>query len=897
MSFPEILGLLTIKPLELLFENIYYISNLLIKNVAISIVALSLVVNLLVLPLYARADKIQKEATEKQKSMEKWVKHIRKTFRGEERLMMLQTYYRQNHYNPMSVLLESVPLLLQVPFFVAAYNFLSGLEVLQGMPLGPIRDLSAPDSLFMIGSFPVNVLPILMTLINIISGMIYTRNQPLKMKLQINGMAVLFLVLLYNSPSGLVFYWTCNNLFSLFKNLINEIIERIGSGKTVAASGSRGARESTGDTGDSTGDTKDSTGVAASGADDGSADKKDRTKTISDQRWVFFAGAAFLILLLGAYIPTNIIKASTQEFVEISNPQNPLHYVLYSTLYATGTFGIWLGIFYFLAGERGRRYFERGIWMVCGIGVTNYLIVGSRLGLISSVLQYSRVPVYGKKLNGISILISAAIIALLILIAKKNVAILRAIAFAGVLAMAVLTTLNIVKINSDYQKLGYLAESGDLTPQFTLSKNGKNVVLLMMDRALGMECRYIFKEKPELLESFDGFTYYPNTVSFGAFTNFGAPALYGGYEYTPAAMNARTEEPLVDKNDEALKVLPVLFSDNDYDVTVCDPPYAGYYWIPDLTIYDGYEKIKAYNTQGVFDGYAPEDAISKEEIRNRNFYSHSLMKIAPLFLQNLLYNSGFYNNPDYWLNTTQRTLYTSAGYEPVFMSWYLVLDNLNTMTNFEEDGDTFLMFTNGVTHEATMLQEPDYVPKKFVDNTPYHTDDEGRYVVDGVEMHMETIDQLEHFGSNVATYRELARWFDYLKANDCYDNTRIIIVSDHGRDIHHFDLTDEQGLDMEYFMPLLLVKDFNAHGFTVDESFMTNGDAPSMAVKDILENPVNPFTGNLLDGHEKQEEQKILFSEEWNTDVNNGNVFLPGKWYTVKENPYKLENWTYLGEY
>ncbi|MBR4582017.1 MAG: membrane protein insertase YidC, partial [Lachnospiraceae bacterium] len=227
MSFPEFLSLLTIKPLELIFEIIYSIANRYTGNVALSIVVLSLVVNLLVLPLYARADKIQAEASEKQKGMEKWVKHIRKTFHGEERLMMLQTYYRQNNYNPLSVLLESVPLLLQVPFFIAAYNFLSGLEMLEGMPLGPIRDLSMPDALFMIGRFPINVLPILMTVINIVSGMIYTKNQTLKLKLQIIGMSLVFLVLLYNSPSGLVFYWTCNNIFSLLKNIVTEIIKLV----------------------------------------------------------------------------------------------------------------------------------------------------------------------------------------------------------------------------------------------------------------------------------------------------------------------------------------------------------------------------------------------------------------------------------------------------------------------------------------------------------------------------------------------------------------------------------------------------------------------------------------------------------------------------------------------
>ena len=36
-------------------------------------------------------------------------------------------------------------------------------------------------------------------------------------------MAVIFLVLLYNSPSGLVVYWTCNNIFSLVKNIFYKL--------------------------------------------------------------------------------------------------------------------------------------------------------------------------------------------------------------------------------------------------------------------------------------------------------------------------------------------------------------------------------------------------------------------------------------------------------------------------------------------------------------------------------------------------------------------------------------------------------------------------------------------------------------------------------------------------
>ena len=79
---------------------------------------------------------------------------------------------------------------------------------------------------------------------------------------------------------------------------------------------------------------------------------------------------------------------------------------------------------------------------------------------------------------------------------------------------------------------------------FSLSRTGMNVVIIMLDRAMNEYIPYIFKEKPELSDQFDGFTYYSNVISFGGYTNFGVPPLYGGYEYTPVEMNKREDELL-----------------------------------------------------------------------------------------------------------------------------------------------------------------------------------------------------------------------------------------------------------------------------------------------------------------------------------------------------------------
>lgn len=69
----------------------------------------------------------------------------------------------------------------------------------------------------------MNILPIIMTAVNLVSCVIFTKGSLLKTKIQLYAMALFFLVFLYTSPSGLVFYWTLNNLFSLVKTIFYKL--------------------------------------------------------------------------------------------------------------------------------------------------------------------------------------------------------------------------------------------------------------------------------------------------------------------------------------------------------------------------------------------------------------------------------------------------------------------------------------------------------------------------------------------------------------------------------------------------------------------------------------------------------------------------------------------------
>jgi len=912
MSFLDILYKILIGPLQLVFEIIFTIANQFIGHPGFAIIVLSLIMNFLVLPLYRRADALQEEERDIQAKLQDGVAHIKKTFTGDERMMMLQEYYRRNNYKPTDALHGSVSLLLEIPFFIAAYQFLSHLQVLQGVSLGPIRDLGSPDALLVIGGLSINILPILMTTINVVSSAIYLKGFPLKAKVQLYGMAAIFLVFLYNSPAGLVFYWTLNNIFSCLKNIFYKLKNpRKVLGVLFSIAGLL---------------------LFAYGLfiyDYPSLKRKvfllgvgilfqlpllmvllknkiklsmKATSAPPNQK-IFLLGSVFITILVGLLIPSNFIAASPQEFVDITFFHNPLWYLVNSACLATGTFLVWMRVFYWLASDSGKVIFDKVVWILCGVMLVNYMFFGTDLGILSSNLQYENGLSFTLAEQLVNIAVLAVIALVMYLIFCKWNRVLSTVLLTAVIAVGGMSGLNIYGIQSSITDVKLQAETvANNMPHFNLSTEGKNVIVLMLDRAMNQHIPYIMNEKPELKKQFAGFTHYSNTLSYGGTTNFAAPALFGGYEYTPIELNKRNSELLVSKHNEALKVMPVLFGENGYDVTVCDPVYANYQWVPDLSIYSDYPEIQTYITEGRFND------ISSKEINvantHRNFFSFSIMKTLPLFMQQTIYDDGNYNKADVLMNQVVYSTQTiksnteSDGLSNLFMKSYNVLLNLPNITRIEDDSsNTFLMMTNNTTHEPMLLQEPEYMPLLHVDNTEYDATHTDRFIINERVMKMETREQIIHYQSNMATMIQLGKWFDYMRENNVFDNTRIIIVSDHGRALYQFDELNLGGKSLDRYYPLLLVKDFDSKEFTVSTEFMTNADVPVLATHELIYQPINPFTGNPINNDKKSEqEQYVITSAEWEVTINNGTTFLPSTWFAVKGDIWDKNNWRYIDE-
>lgn len=230
---------------------------------------------------------------------------------------------------------------------------------------------------------------------------------------------------------------------------------------------------------------------------------------------------------------------------------------------------------------------------------------------------------------------------------------------------------------------------------------------------------------------------------------------------------------------------------------------------------------------------------------------------------------------------------------------YQVLETLKNVTKIQNgEENTFLFLCNDSTHEPMMLQMPGYEPAYEVDNSQYPELLEDRVGPDGQVLKLETDKQIIHYQSNMAALLQVGKWLDFLRENGVYDNTRIILVSDHGNPMEQIDpLMLENGADLEHYFPLLMVKDFGAQEFTVCHDFMTNADVPSLALQGLVENPVNPFTGKPISMAEKENHrQYITMSYQWELEKQPENTFNPSRWAAVKDNIWDKDNWEFYNE-
>ena len=177
-------------------------------NFGVSIIMLTIVVRVALFPLTYKGMVSMKRMAKLQPKM----KEIREKYKKDKEKINQEMIglYKRYKVNPLG---GCLPIALQIPIFFALFASLSGaVELRHAEFFGWIQDLSTADPLF--------ITPLLM------GGSMFlqqrltpTSMDPTQQKIMM-WMPLIFMVFMFNFPSGLVLYWLTSNTLSILQQLV-----------------------------------------------------------------------------------------------------------------------------------------------------------------------------------------------------------------------------------------------------------------------------------------------------------------------------------------------------------------------------------------------------------------------------------------------------------------------------------------------------------------------------------------------------------------------------------------------------------------------------------------------------------------------------------------------------
>jgi len=204
-------------------------------NWGVAIILLTILINAVLFPLTVKSFSSMQQMKTIQPHIQK-LKELHKDNPQKLNKEMMELYKKYN-VNPLG---GCLPLLLQMPIFIALYQGLMRSVELKGAQFLWIKDLAKPDAVPLPFSLPViganiNILPLLMVGVMMLQQKIsqgaaagtMTSEQASQQKMMMMAMPLLFGVLFYKMPAGLVLYWLTNTiLMTAEQSLISKRMSR-----------------------------------------------------------------------------------------------------------------------------------------------------------------------------------------------------------------------------------------------------------------------------------------------------------------------------------------------------------------------------------------------------------------------------------------------------------------------------------------------------------------------------------------------------------------------------------------------------------------------------------------------------------------------------------------------
>jgi len=953
----NILYFLIIKPIETVLSFLFSTYVDLTGSSGLSIILLSLSVTIIMFPLFYIAEVWKRKEQAVEKRMKKRLSYIKKYYTGQKRYCMIKATHRLEGYTAASSFRTSFGLLIQIPFFFAAYHLLSHYEPYRGVSWLFIKDFALPDGLL----WGLNLLPIAMTVINIVSSSIYMRGSRARDIVELYVMAGVFLLLLYASPAALVLYWTMNNVFSVGKSLI--FLRLFPHEKYVPDPEDKTFRDYVQGFRDA---------IKPSLTPDFYAfvitivlfgfqcrflqiHKHSFVKLYlivgavatliafaalfcwfkrfhrKEERWctlakilvagflfVTFSAAGLLFQRQGAYggflkklvflasvfadiliyvcLDTLFSCRSGKEDCRTNIAVQKLDSLYYwNILFLALSITILWPVLVFLsspaeAGTAIWSIFRSNIPVLVVLGLLSFVCFRwagreARLKLAAFVLFLSVIVVlyhyilpcdYGeldkavlgleKKLDNESILPWIADITVLIssmLLAKvcvhkytaqsRNAVALILICLVGMTGARLGKYVRSSDVETENASV--LTDLPKINEELNgYSRNGKNIVLFIADQFCGGYLEKILREHPEYNKDYSGFTWYKNAVSLANYTCGSVPSLFAGDDYSPEKLN-RMEGNGYKKIRESSKMMFDSFISAKYKVSILggESSYMSPSW---------YRKIY-YSEKTPYGNYYRQNYMSKEQIGAVSlgplFIMLSLFQNSPYFLKPVIYNDAG------WFIFSKKAQYRTI--EGTVRTEYGFMKLLPLVSNAEEKGNTFKFIHSTLTHRPWCFKKDGSVvkPGEFADEAAesFWTGDAAYYCCSAF----------------TALFVDYINW---LKTNGIYDNTYIILISDHGNDYpEHNPFIDNH--EMNRLNSLIMIKPFRSEG-----DLKTDSDT-LISLQDIP-----AFLKNAKDGMPvilpKDRKLYPVYFVNLQGFLNTGHLDITHK-YEVSDNIYEEKNW------
>lgn len=202
-----------------------------VHNWGVAIIMMTVLINLILFPLTYKSF----ASMHKMKKVQPHIQKLRELHKDNPQKLNKETMelYKEHNINPLG---GCLPLLLQMPIFIALYQGLIRSIELKGASFLWIKDLAKPDAVPLPVKLPllgssINILPLLMVgimalqqkLTQASSSAGMTDDQASQQKMMMLMMPLLFGFLFYKMPSGLVLYWLTNTiLMTIEQSLISR---------------------------------------------------------------------------------------------------------------------------------------------------------------------------------------------------------------------------------------------------------------------------------------------------------------------------------------------------------------------------------------------------------------------------------------------------------------------------------------------------------------------------------------------------------------------------------------------------------------------------------------------------------------------------------------------------